>query len=162
VGRKNHGKTTLMLRLVRELTLRGYRVGTIKHTRHVHDLDAPGTDSYRHRDAGGAPAAIVTGDLTGIFLPCDPGADVYERLAPLYAACDLILVEGDLDSPGPKIEVWRAALGTPCLAAERPDIALVVTDDPLPEGIPTLSPRQLDGLLERIFSLVATIGAVRR
>lgn len=155
VGRQGHGKTTLMIRLVQELTRRGYRVGTIKHTRHTHDLDRPGSDSYRHRQAGAAPAAIITGDLIGVFLPLASDDDGYDRLAPLYTDCDLLLIEGDLDGPGPKIEVWRAAIGTPCLATERTDIALVATNDALPAGIPVIRLDPIEDLLETIRTLTS-------
>jgi len=154
VGRKNHGKTTLLVELVEHLTKRGLRVGTIKHTCHVHDLDTPGSDSYRHRRAGAAPAAIVTGNLFGVFLPAD-GSDYCGRLAPWFAGCDLVLVEGDLQSPGPKIEVWRETAGTPCLALERSDIAVVVTDDRLPARVPVLPRSDLGPLLRHVELLAA-------
>lgn len=129
VGRKNHGKTTLVVDLVREFCRRGVRVGTIKHSRHAHELDTPGKDSHRHRQAGGNPAAILTKDSIGVFLHRTEGDDCYQRLAPLFADCELVLVEGDIEAGGINVEVWRQAVGTPCLAAERADIAAVVTDD---------------------------------
>jgi len=147
VGRKNQGKTTLILELVGELTRRGYRVGTIKHTRHLHEIDTPGTDSCRHRRQGAAPAAIVTGDLIGLFVPQEAGQEYLERLAPMFADCDLVLVEGDLDGDGEKIEVWRAANGRECLAAGRDDIIAVVTDDPLGVAAPVLPRGDLSRLL---------------
>lgn len=107
VGRKNHGKTTLVVELVREFCRRGIRVGTIKHSRHVHELDTPGKDSHRHRAAGGQPAAILTGDSVGVFLSRD-GRNEYERLEPLFADCQIVLVEGDIEAGGVKVEVWRA------------------------------------------------------
>jgi len=63
VGRKNHGKTTLMVDLIEEFTRRGLRVGSMKHSIHVHELDQPGKDSYRHRHAGADPSAVVTRDM---------------------------------------------------------------------------------------------------
>jgi molybdopterin-guanine dinucleotide biosynthesis protein MobB len=138
VGRQNHGKTTLLVDLIGELTARGLRVGTLKHSSHVHELDAPGKDSFRHRAAGGNPAAIVTRDLIGVYLPRQPGADFYDRLTPIFNDCDLVLVEGDLKGPGPKIEVFRAAVGGDCLASTRQDIQAVVTDDPLELNVPLL------------------------
>ena len=128
VGRKNHGKTTLVVALVQEFCRRDIRVGTIKHSKHVHELDTPGKDSYCHRAAGSQPAAIITHDSVGVFFS-RTWCTGYERLAPLFSDCQIVLVEGDIDAQGPKIEVWRAAIGTPCLAAERSDIAAVVSDD---------------------------------
>ncbi|MCA9266810.1 MAG: molybdopterin-guanine dinucleotide biosynthesis protein B, partial [Planctomycetales bacterium] len=60
IGRKNHGKTRLIVDLVEELTSRGLRVGTIKHTHHRHELDTPGKDSYQHRTAGAAVVGILS------------------------------------------------------------------------------------------------------
>jgi len=64
----------------------------------------------------------VTTDLVGVSLERDAGANCYQRLAPLFSACDLVLVEGHVDVPGVKIEVWREATGGPCLALERSDV----------------------------------------
>ncbi len=154
VGRKNHGKTTLLVELVRELCRSGLRVGTIKHTRHVHELDKPGSDSCRHRLAGAAPAAIVSGQVAAVYLPCD-GDGYFQQLAGLFAGCDLVLVEGDLDGDGHKIEVWRQAMGTPCMACERPDIAAVITDDPLAAEVPVLPRSPLEPLVQYVLALVA-------
>ena len=151
VGRKHHGKTTLVVDLVSELCRRGLRVGTIKHSGHAHDLDTPGTDSYRHRHAGAVAAAIVTPQLIGVFLERFGQADFYGRLAPLYAACDVVLVEGDIEHAAPKIEVWRSALGTVPLASQRNDILAVVTDDPLEVGVPVWPRRDVAGVADRLL-----------
>jgi molybdopterin-guanine dinucleotide biosynthesis protein B len=60
-GWKNSGKTTLTERLVTELVGRGWRVSTIKHAHHDFDIDKPGADSFRHREAGATEVAIVSG-----------------------------------------------------------------------------------------------------
>lgn len=150
VGRKNHGKTALVVDLVAEFCRRGLRVGTIKHSSHAHDLDKPGTDSYRHRQAGAVAAAIVTPELLGVFVRRRQ-ADFYHRLSPLYAECDLVLVEGDIEHSAPKIEVWRAGLGTRPLAPERGDILAIVTDDPVEVAIPIWPRSDVAGLADRIL-----------
>jgi len=158
VGRRNQGKTTLVVELARALAGRGIRVGTIKHTSHDHELDTPGKDSCRHREASGGPAAIIAPRLVAAYLPRRDEADPYLSLAPLYEGCELILVEGNLDGPGPKVEVWRAAPGgPPPLATEREDIAWVVSDDPLPPGggraVPRLPRSDGELLATRILEL---------
>ena len=152
VGRRNHGKTTLMVELVQEFCRRGIRVGTIKHSRHVHDLDTPGKDSHRHRQAGGQPAAVVTQDLIGVFLP-RPAECVYERLEPLFADCEIVIVEGNIDASGVKIEVWRAAAGSDPLAAERTDIAAVVSDDRPTVRVPVWPRSDIRNLADRVLAL---------
>jgi molybdopterin-guanine dinucleotide biosynthesis protein B len=154
VGRKNHGKTTLIVELVRELTQQGIAVGTIKHSGHAHELDTPGKDSYRHRQAGASPAAIVTEQLIGLYLPRRAEADPYALLAPLFSHCGIVLVEGDLDGRGAKVEVWRKSAGGECLASARRDIRCVVTDDPLDPHVPVLPRSDVRALSRHLLTLV--------
>ena len=155
VGRRNHGKTTLVVDLVRALTARGLRVATVKHSSHAHEPDTPGKDSHRHRAAGAAVAAFVTPDVVAVYLPRTTGDDPNTRLAPLFADCDLVLVEGHKDSPGPKIEVWRDGLGTTPLAAERRDIVAVVTDDPVDVDAPCWPRSDIEALADRVLGTAA-------
>lgn len=154
VGRRNHGKTTLVVDLVRALTARGLRVATLKHSSHRHELDTPGKDSHLHRTAGAARAAIVTPTLAAVYLPRAEGEDPDALLLPLLAGCDLLVVEGHLDGPGPKIEVWRARMATPPLASERADIAAVVTDDePEALSVPVWPRSDVPALACRVLAL---------
>ena len=83
IGRKNHGKTQLVVELVEEFSLRGLRVGTIKHTHHDHELDTPGKDSHRHRSAG---AAVVVIDSAASLVPrAEVETDMGDRHAGLQA-----------------------------------------------------------------------------
>jgi len=151
VGCKNSGKTTLIVDLVRELTKRGYRVGTIKHSSHRHELDVPGKDSHRHRTAGGSPAAAITETMVAVHFPVQEGATVYEQLESFYDGCDLVIVEGGLDSRAPKVEVWRSVLESPPVAPTHDEIAAVITDDALDVCVPCWPrsdvPRVADGIL---------------
>jgi molybdopterin-guanine dinucleotide biosynthesis protein B len=61
VGYKDNGKTTLAVRLVEHLTRAGYRVSTVKHAHHQADIDQPGRDSWRHREAGATDVMLSTG-----------------------------------------------------------------------------------------------------
>ncbi len=153
VGRKNHGKTTLIVELIEQLTHRGLRVGAIKHTRHAHELDVPGKDSHRQRAAGADPVAVVTKDTVGLYIARPPDDRFYDLLAPLFCGCDLVLVEGHVDSDAIKIEVWRAAAGGKCLASERSDIKALVTDDEPRIGIPIWPRGDVLRLVDRIISL---------
>lgn len=141
VGRKNHGKTGLIVDLLTEFSSRGIRVATIKHTHHRHELDVPGKDSYRHRLAGSVAVGVLSENVSAVFLPAtkDAGAqDRYALFAPLFGDCDLVLVEGDSQTDAAKIEVWRAALGTAPLAEQDPGIQALVTDDPTNVAVPHL------------------------
>jgi len=135
VGGKNHGKTTFLVELVQELISRKLRVATIKHTHHRHELDTPGKDSHRHRIAGSEAVGIISQGLNAVFWETDAQgespASQYGTFETFFAHMDLLLVEGDLKTTAPKIEVWRAACGTTPLAEHDPSIRAVITDDPL-------------------------------
>jgi molybdopterin-guanine dinucleotide biosynthesis protein MobB len=134
VGRKNSGKTTLIVELVGWLTEQGRRVGTIKHTHHHHELDTPGKDSFRHREAGAEAVGILAPNMQAAFWPCrreEASEASYARLDHVFADCAIVLVEGDLEAAAPKLEVWRSATGAEPLARSRADIAALITDDPV-------------------------------
>ncbi len=133
LGRKNHGKTTLVVELVEHLSARGLRVGTIKHTHHSHELDTPGKDSHRHRQAGASVVGILSRGMSAVFWAPEeadaPSGDRYDQFAPHFAGCDLVIVEGDTATTGLKIEVWRRAAGSTPLAKEDASILAVISDD---------------------------------
>jgi molybdopterin-guanine dinucleotide biosynthesis protein MobB len=150
VGRKNSGKTALIVELVRELTGRGVKVGTIKHTHHRHELDVPGKDSYQHRAAGAAVVGILSPAMSAIFIPtweAHPAKqNRYEMFASMFAQCELVLVEGDSQTAAPKIEVWRKEAATPPLANDDTSILAVVTNDPLSVAMEVLPRSDVVGL----------------
>ncbi len=152
VGRKNHGKTTLIVDLIGELSRRGIRAGVIKHSSHAHELDTPGKDSYRQRKAGAKPVAVITEDLIGIYMPRPKHDDFYDQMAPMFSACDLILVEGHIDGAGKKIEVWRQHIGSPCLASRRDDIVAVVSDDRPNVDVPVWSREDIAQLAQNVLA----------
>lgn len=129
-GWKNSGKTTLTVRLVEELTARGYKVSTIKHAHHAFDIDRPGADSYRHREAGAGEVAIVSGtrwalmhEMRGEKEP--PIEEILTRLEP----CDIVLVEGYKRENHPKIEARRKGTkDDQPLSKTDPAIAAIASD----------------------------------
>ena len=132
-GWKNSGKTTLITRLIAELTQRGYRISSVKHAHHNCDIDKEGTDSYRHRQAGSGEVALVAaGKRWAIMHECieeqEPLLeDVVGRLSP----CDLVMVEGYKTEQFPKIEVRRAdAKKTDPLAPDDNMIVAVASEQP--------------------------------
>jgi molybdopterin-guanine dinucleotide biosynthesis protein MobB len=133
VGWKNNGKTTLVVRLVEHFTRAGQRVATIKHAHHEADLDQPGKDSWRHREAGAVEVLLATARRWALIHElreeAEPPLDeLLSRLSP----ADLVIVEGFKHFPHPKIETHRAARGTPLLAPGDPAIRAVASDEPLP------------------------------
>lgn len=156
VGRRNHGKTTLLAAVIAELRRRGVAVGAIKHSGHDHELDRPGKDTFVHREAGAAPAAIVTPGALAIFAPRPAGeTGFYARLAPLYRDCALVLVEGHIDGPGPHVEVFRAAVGTEPLVRSRPAIVAVISDDAPQVDRPVWPRSDVPRLADELLALAA-------
>ncbi|SMF67953.1 molybdopterin-guanine dinucleotide biosynthesis protein B [Xaviernesmea oryzae] len=132
-GWKNSGKTGLTVKLVAELTRRGYRISTIKHAHHDFDIDKPGADSFRHRQAGASEVAIVSDTRFAIMRELrgeqEPRlADILARLHP----CDLVLIEGYKREPVPKIETRRLdARSREPLAPNDPHIVAIAADHPV-------------------------------
>ncbi|MBR2573047.1 MAG: molybdopterin-guanine dinucleotide biosynthesis protein B [Loktanella sp.] len=132
VGYKNAGKTGLMERLVTEITGRGISVSTLKHAHHTFDVDHPGKDSYRHRQAGAQQVLLASGtrwalmsELRGAAEP--PLADLLRLLSPV----DLVLVEGYKRDAHPKVEAFRAVTGNPLIAPDDPTVRAVASDTAL-------------------------------
>lgn len=102
VGARNSGKTTLVAWLVTELTARGWRVATIKHTGDAHTFDKAGKDSYRHRRAGAAVTAAISSTELAVFAEPDDGV-TDDILRFLTKRCEWCLTEGDKSSARPKV-----------------------------------------------------------
>jgi molybdopterin-guanine dinucleotide biosynthesis protein B len=102
------GKTTLIEKLIAFLTERAYKVSVIKHTHHHFDIDKPGKDSYRHREAGASEVLMVSDQRWVLMHELRQSAEptMEEQLSKL-SPCDLVIVEGFKDAKIPKIELWR-------------------------------------------------------
>lgn len=139
-GWKNTGKTGLMERLVADMVARGLHVSTIKHAHHDTEIDHPGTDSFRHRDAGASEVILSSPRRWAIMhelrdSPEPPLSDLLARLSPV----DLVLVEGFKRASHPKIEAHRIEAGRPLLAPDNPTIRAVASDTPHPNlSVPVL------------------------
>ena len=128
VGWSGSGKTTLLTRLIPLLRARGLTVSTVKHTHHGFDMDRPGKDTYRHREAGAHEVLVAAGTrwalLHEVVGPEPPLPELLTRLQPV----DLVLVEGYKTHPFPKLEVHRPELGKPPIWPSESDIVAVATN----------------------------------
>ena len=137
-GYSGSGKTTLIERVLPLLSARGMEVAVIKHTHHDFDLDRPGKDSWRAREAGEA-AVLLASDRRTAVLTEHRGTP--PRLGDLLNAlppCDLVLVEGYKREAIPKLEVHRAETARPWLFPGDPNILAVASDVAPPEGFPRI------------------------
>ena len=127
------GKTTLLEKLIPQLTARGIRIGMVKHAHHEFDIDKPGKDSYRLRVAGARQMLIASSRrqalMTENATPREPRLDeLITRLD--LDNLDLVLVEGFKQVPFPKIELHRQALGKTLLYPQDSNIIAVASDHP--------------------------------
>ena len=157
-GFKNAGKTTLVEKLVSELTQRGYRISTVKHAHHSFDIDHEGRDSFRHRKAGASEVAVVSRHRWAIIHEsredAEPTlAEILGKLAP----CDLVIVEGYKRDTHDKIEVRNLALANPELAGEDPTVVAIAANGPVAGAPVPLFDRDdvsaLAGFIERHMGL---------
>lgn len=138
-GWSGSGKTTLIEQLISRFVAGGLTVSLVKHAHHEFDLDQPGKDSFRHREAGCREVLVTSAvrwalqhELRGRpELTLD---QALQRLSP----CDLALVEGFKAAPIAKLEVYRATVGKPLLHPHDPKIIAVATDGPLVTSLPVL------------------------
>jgi len=141
-GYSGAGKTTLVERLIPALKLHGLRVSVVKHAHHNFDIDHPGKDSWRHREAGAFEVVVASDRRLALMREFEQPArlSVHHLLAELYEGVDWVLVEGFKESNLLKIEVWRPEAGKPARYPDDDFIAAIATDAPdrLPE--PTLRP----------------------
>ncbi len=138
------GKTTLLIQLIPLLKDKGLRVALIKHSHHNFEIDKPGKDSYRLREAGASPVMLVSSHrraiITEFNAPIEPKLD--DQLKEInQSELDLILVEGFKAESFPKIELHRPSLGKPLIYPNDPDIIAIATDS---SSINSNSPKLLD------------------
>lgn len=136
-GYSGSGKTTLVEQLIPALRLRGFRVSVIKHAHHRFDIDHPGKDTWRHREAGAVEIVAASPKRLVIMREYEDFTehDVHPLIARLTAGVDWVLVEGFKRSSLPKIEVWREESGKPVIYPGQQHVLAVATDSPqaLPE-----------------------------
>lgn len=134
-GWSGAGKTTLVEKLIPLFTRRGLSVSVIKHAHHGFDLDKPGKDSWRHREAGATQVLMLSNDRWVLMheLRGAPEPTLEEQLRVLQPT-DLVLIEGYKAAAVPKIEVHRAVNGKPLLYPDNPHIVAVASDVPLPDS----------------------------
>ena len=161
IGRKNAGKTTLVVQLSRALHRRGHRVMTIKHGAHTFNIDPATTDTYRHYHEGEAErVAMAAPDKFAIVMHWNAELTPEEIAARYMADADVVVCEGFKGSALPKIEIHRASVHPKPLYLPDAEAAAhyraIVTDDPtLAAHVPVLAldaPDMADtlaGLVER-------------
>ena len=130
VGKSGSGKTTFLEKLILEISSRGYKIATIKHTHHDISFDQPGKDSWRHARAGAAASMLSSNSQIQIIKPVAKDVTLEELARQFGEEYDLILTEGFSDRGNtPKIEIHRKEANLPLLNPE--NLIAIVSDEPL-------------------------------
>lgn len=157
-GYSGSGKTTLVERLIPVLRLKGMRVSVVKHAHHKFDIDTPGKDTFRHREAGAFEVVVASDNRLALMrefeVPNRP--NVHHLIAELYDGVDWVLVEGFKDADLLKIEVWRASSGKPARYMDDDFITAIATDSPQampePTGLAVLDLNDADAVATWLLS----------
>jgi molybdopterin-guanine dinucleotide biosynthesis protein B len=139
VGKSNSGKTTLIEKMIAELSRRGWRVASIKHNRHGFEIDHEGKDSWRQKKAGAVSTVIASPQQIALIEDTDRDLEIGELAERYIRNADIILVEGYKSNPYPKIEVFRAELKRDLLSSEQEGLMAVASDVPLDVKVPVMN-----------------------
>ena len=138
-----------------KLIARGFKVSTVKHAHHNFDIDHPGRDSYRHREAGAHEVAIVTRHRWALLheLRGEEEPDMAEMLAKLEP-CDLVVIEGYRHGEIPKIEAVNVELDHPRLAGKDDNIVAVATNGSLEnEPVPCFDRNNIAAIADLVMDV---------
>lgn len=148
VGKSSTGKTTFLEKLLRELTGRGYKIATIKHSHHSINFDDPNKDSYRHAQAGAAITMVSSTTSLQIIKSLPEELTIDELARNLGEEYDLILTEGFSRDNAPKIEIHRKETGP--LLDIASNLFAVATDEPLDIDIRQFALEDVKGIADLI------------
>lgn len=153
VGKSNSGKTTLIEKLIPELTRRGWRVGTIKHNMHGFEIDHAGKDSWRHKHAGARVTVIASPHQVAVVEDADRDYGIGELRDRYIRNVDVILVEGYKGNPYPKIEVFRPSLKRERLCTVEDNLIAVASDTIIESDVTCLDLSDIAGIADLIEDL---------
>ena len=146
VGKSDSGKTTLIEKLVPELTRRGYRVATVKHDMHGFEVDREGKDSWRHKQAGAHTVVIASPQKIALIRDVERDLTLDEIRGRWIRDVDLILSEGYKRDVQPKIEVFRKEKHRKLLCTKKDNLVAIVSNGRFTVGVPCFHLEDMRGL----------------
>ena len=129
-GYSSSGKTTLVEQVIVALRQMEFKVSVIKHAHQDFDIDQPGKDSYRHREAGAQEVMVASQKRWALQHTHEvlQEPDVHELLTHLSSDVDWVLVEGFKHADLPKLEVLREGVVCVPLYPNDPFVLALVSD----------------------------------
>jgi len=146
VGKSDSGKTTLIEKLVPELTRRGYRIATVKHDVHGFEVDREGKDSWRHKKAGAHTVVISSPKKAALIRDVERDLNLGEIRDKMIRDVDLILSEGYKRDVQPKIEIFRKEKHQELLCTKEDNLIAIVSDQIFNVGVPCFDLEDMKGL----------------
>ena len=131
VGKKKSAKTSVLLGVIAELARLGYRVGVVKHDRHGFEVDLPGTDSYRLREAGAVVTGVSSAEKYVWINDVAAERSLLEIAGRMGETVDILITEGYKEEAAPKIEVSRKARSSELVSSED-ELLAIVSDQEFP------------------------------
>lgn len=156
VGKSNVGKTTLLEKLIPELKRRGYRVATVKHDAHSFEIDTPGKDTWRHRQAGADVVVISSRDKLAMIRRLSEEMPLAEISAGITGV-DIILTEGYKRGNAPKVEVSRRVMSTELLC-NADELVAIAADQPFDMPVPQFGLDDVAGLADVLVERFLGVG----
>lgn len=138
VGNSRSGKTTFLEKLIPEITKRGFKVGTIKHDVHGFDIDKPGKDSWRHKQAGASTTVISSPYQIGMVMDVDVDHKPDELLS-FFKGMDIVLAEGYKRGDTLKIEVFRPEISREPVCGGDGRLLAIISDSSVDLDVPIFS-----------------------
>ncbi|MCL4427522.1 MAG: molybdopterin-guanine dinucleotide biosynthesis protein B [Deltaproteobacteria bacterium] len=133
IAKSGTGKTTLIVKIIKILSDRGYKVSSVKHTDHDFEADIPGKDSWRHKNAGAFSTMLISKDKTAFFSDVDSSfdAEIAAVISKYFNGSDIVIVEGFKDLKIKKIELLRKDIegGLKPKFISDPNLILVCADE---------------------------------
>jgi molybdopterin-guanine dinucleotide biosynthesis protein len=150
IGKKKSGKTTVVLGVIKELRSRGYRVAALKHDTHGFEVDVPGTDSYRFREAGAEVVGISSPDKYVWLNNIEEERSLDDLVRQIAEPVDLVITEGFKKQDAPKIEVSRRARSSE-LVSTVDELIGITSDQAFPDyPVPQFALDDFGGLADLI------------
>lgn len=142
VGNSRSGKTTFLEKLIPEITVRGLKVGTIKHDVHGFEMDKPGKDSWRHKHAGASTTLISSPYQIGMVKDVEHDYQPDELLV-FFNGMDIILTEGYKRGNLPKLEVFRSEVSKEPFCKHDNSLLALISDENVNINLPRFSPKDI-------------------